>query len=174
MSDYEKLKISGSPRRIRPLADQKSATFASSLRRAKEVRSQKSVVRAKAHRAFTLAEMLVSIAVLTLVVLFVAQLMKSATTITSLGNKRVDADTQARMLFDRMAVDFNQMLKRNDVSYWVKTASNPEPGNDQIAFFSAVPGNNSTVTTTMNSRFSLVAYRVNTDPTSASYNKLER
>src|SRR5947207_6330278 len=123
---------------------------------------------------FTLAEMLVSIGLLALLVLFVAQLVKSAATITTLGHKHMDADSQARQLFDRMAVDFNQMLKRNDVSYWVKTATNTEPGNDQIAFFSAVPGSNSQVSATMNSHFSLVAYRVNNDPTSASYNKLER
>src|SRR5438034_2883073 len=123
---------------------------------------------------FTLAEMLVAIAVLALVVLFVAQLVKSAATITTLGHKHMDADSQARQLFDRMAVDFNQMLKRNDVSYWVKTATNIEPGNDQIAFFSAVPGPNSAVTAAMNSQFSLVAYRVNNDPSSAVYNKFDR
>ncbi len=134
---------------------------------------------------FTLAEMLVSIGLLALLVLFVAQLVKSAATITTLGHKRMDADSQARQLFDRMAVDFNQMLKRNDVSYWVKTVTNIEPGNDQIAFFSAVPGSNSVVTSncstnptgcwaSINSQFSLVAYRVNNDPTSAFYNKFER
>jgi hypothetical protein len=115
----------------------------------------------RAQCAFTLAEMLVSIGLLALLVLFVAQLVKSAATITTLGHKRMDADSQARQLFDRMAVDFNQMLKRNDVSYWVKTATNTEPGNDQIAFFSAVPGPNSALTAAMNSQFSLVAYRVN-------------
>src|SRR5436190_22375791 len=113
MSDYEKLKVRGSPRRIRPLADQRSAAFASSLRQAKEVRRQSSVVRVKAHCAvtlprqrgrscgpchavafvtcrslreggFTLAEMLVSIAILALIVVFVAQLVKSAAIITTL------------------------------------------------------------------------------------------
>jgi hypothetical protein len=121
--------------------------------------------------------MLVAIGLLALLVLFVAQLVKSAATITTLGHKHMDADSQARQLFDRMAVDFNQMLKRNDVSYWVKTATNTEPGNDQIAFFSAVPGSNSVVNATnvtMKSDFSLVAYRVNNDPTSAFYNKFER
>ena len=64
----------------------------------------------------------------------------------TLGNKRMDADSQARQLLDRMAIDFEQMLKRTDVSYFVKTGNtqtgNPETGNDQIAFFSAVPGYN--------------------------------
>ena len=51
----------------------------------------------------------------------------------------MDADSQARQLLDRMAIDFDQMLKRSDISYYVKTGST-QPGNDQIAFFSAVPG----------------------------------
>src|SRR6185369_13961149 len=84
----------------------------------------------------------------------------------------MDADSQARQLLDRMAIDFDQMLKRTDVSYYVKTTGNTQPGNDQIAFFSAVPGYYSQAG--YNSNASLVAYRVNADSTSASYNKLER
>src|SRR5947207_8505135 len=118
--------------------------------------------------------MLVSIAILALIVAFVTQLVNSAATISTLCHKRMDADSQARQLFDRMEVDFAKMLKRSDVSYWVKTLATTEPGNDQIAFFSAVPSNNSQVTAAQNSQISLVAYRVNNDPTSASYNKLER
>jgi hypothetical protein len=64
------------------------------------------------------------------------------------------------------------MLKRTDVSYYVKTLGNTQTGNDQIAFFSAVPGYYSQAG--YNSNASLVAYRVNADSTSASYNKLER
>ncbi len=93
--------------------------------------------------AFTLAELLVTMSVLVLLVFLFTQLLNSAATTMTLGNKRMDADSQARQLLDRMAIDFDQMLKRTDVSYYVKTwnhsASN-QPGNDQIAFFSAVPG----------------------------------
>lgn len=126
----------------------------------------------KREHAFTLAEMLVSIALLAFVVLFVSRLVNSAATITTLGHKRMDTDSQARQLLDRMAVDFYQMVKRSDVSYWVKTAANLEPGNDQIAFFSVVPGYYSQAS--YNSNISLVAYRVNATPSSASYNKVER
>src|SRR5438105_6216013 len=69
---------------------------------------------------FTLVELLVSVFVLTIVIFMVAQLMTSATVITRTGHKHVDTDTQARTVFDRMAVDFAQMLKRNDVDYYVK------------------------------------------------------
>src|SRR4029077_18088080 len=65
----------------------------------------------------------------------------------------------------------DQMPKRTDVSYYVKTGS-AQPGNDQIAFFSAVPGYYTHAG--YNSNASLVASRVNADSTSASYNKLER
>jgi Tfp pilus assembly protein PilV len=61
---------------------------------------------------FTLAELLVSVFVLLIIVFMVAQLMTSATAITRTGNKHIDTDTQARVVLDRMALDFAQMLKR--------------------------------------------------------------
>jgi Tfp pilus assembly protein PilV len=125
-----------------------------------------------ASAGFTLAELLVTMGVLVVLVLLFAQLLNSASTTMTLGNKRMDADSQARQLLDRMAIDFDQMLKRTDVSYYVKTTGNTQTGNDQIAFFSAVPGYYSQAG--YNSNASLVAYRVNTDSSSASYNKLER
>jgi hypothetical protein len=86
-----------------------------------------------------------------------------------------------------MATDFAKMLKRTDVDYYVKAPlgyKNPkahgkglhlksgEPGNDQIAFFSEVPGY---YPAGSSSPVSLVAYRVNAgSTTSASYLKLER
>ena len=123
-------------------------------------------------RGFTLTELLVTMGVLVVLVLLFTQLLNSAATTMTLGNKRMDADSQARQLLDRMAIDFDQMLKRTDVSYYVKTTGNTQTGNDQIAFFSAVPGYYSQAG--YNSNASLVAYRVNADSTSASYNKLER
>jgi hypothetical protein len=105
---------------------------------------------------FTLVELLVSVFVLTLIVFVVAQLMTSATVITRTGNKHVDTDTQARAVFDRMAVDFGRMLERIDIDYYVKGPTNynghgqghgwgrrrqtGQQGSDQIAFFTQVPG----------------------------------
>jgi hypothetical protein len=106
--------------------------------------------------AFTIVELLVSLFVLTIIILMVAQLMTSATAISRTGHKYMDTDTQARVVLDRMALDFAQMLKRTDVDYYVKGPTNytghgnghgwgrrPPPGqqgSDQIAFFSQVPG----------------------------------
>ena len=115
--------------------------------------------------AFTLAELVVSIGVLVLLVLLFTQLLNSAATTTTLGNKRMDADSQERQLLDRMAIDFDQMLKRRDVSYYVKSLGNTQAGNDQIAFFSNVPGY---YPSGAESPLSVVAYRVNNN------NKLER
>ena len=122
--------------------------------------------------AFTLAELLVTMSVLVLLVFLFTQLLNSAATTMALGNKRMDADSRARQLLDRMAIDFDQMLKRTDVSYFVKTLGNTEAGNDQIAFFSAVPGYYPS--SGAQSPVSLLAYRVNSNPTFSSYNKLER
>ncbi len=121
--------------------------------------------------AFTLAELLVSVGVLVLLVLLATQLLNSAATITTLGHKQMDADSQARQLLDRMAIDFAQMVKRSDVDYYFKGAppTNTQTGNDQIAFFTMMPGYYpSGPTTLQKSPFSLVAYRIN------AQNKLER
>jgi hypothetical protein len=135
-------------------------------------------------RGFTLAELAVSVGVLALVVLLFTQLLKSAATITTLGHKQMDADSQTRQLLDRMAIDFAQMVKRSDVDYYVKSSATPpptgvrnllQPGNDVIAFYSTVPGYYpSPSTSTQQGPLSLVAYRVNSNSTSSSYNKLER
>src|SRR5690349_25172940 len=95
---------------------------------------------------FTLAELLVSVGVMVLLVLLATQLLNSAATITTLGHKQMDADAQARQLLDRMAIDFAQMVKRNDVDLFAKGTLAPNSvggtmaGNDRIAFYSAVPG----------------------------------
>ena len=130
---------------------------------------------------FTLAELVVSMGVLALLIVLASQFFNSAATVTTLGNKQMDADAQARQLLDRMAIDFAQMVKRSDVDYYVKSsAASPQrrvlqPGNDQIAFYSAVPGYSASgSTSTQQSPVSLVAYRVNSDSTLASYNKMER
>lgn len=127
---------------------------------------------------FTLAELLVSVGVLVLLVLLATQLLNSAATITTLGHKKMDADSQARQMLDRMAIDFAQMVKRSDVDFFAKGTVSPNSvggvmaGNDLMAFYSAVPGYYPP--TGWQSPVSLVAYRVNSDSTSSSYNKLER
>jgi hypothetical protein len=123
-------------------------------------------------QAFTIAELLVSIAILSLVVIFLARVFTSAASVTTTGNKHMDCDLQARQVFDRMAVDLAQMIKRSDVDQYVKGLDPMKPGNDRIAFFSQVPGYSPTSANP--SPISLVAYRINADNTSRSFNKMER
>ena len=129
-------------------------------------------------RGFTLAELLVSVGVLVLLVLLATQLLNSAATITTLGHKQMDADSQARQLLDRMSIDFAQLVKRSDLDYFAKGTNAPNSvggtmaGNDQIAFYSAVPGYYPS--TGEKSPVSLVAYRVNSLIGATAFNKLER
>jgi hypothetical protein len=132
-------------------------------------------------RGFTLSELLVTVGVLVLLVLLFTQLLNSAATITTLGHKQMDADSQARQLLDRMAIDFAQMVKRSDVDFFAKgtvapnTVGGAMTGNDRIAFYSGVPGYYPSGSSSgSQSPVSLVAYRVNSDSNSPSYNKMER
>ena len=146
------------------------------------------IARARRTRGgFTLVEVLVSVFVLALLVFMFTQLMTTATGITRSEHKHVDTDSQARAVFDRMALDFAQMLKRTDVDYYVKQRSgykghgnghgwgqghNGDKGSDQMAVFSHVPGY---YPSGAQSPISLVAYRVNeSTSTNAAYGRLER
>jgi prepilin-type N-terminal cleavage/methylation domain-containing protein len=85
--------------------------------------------------AFTLIELMVSMAVLAVLVVLVAQLMNGATQVTVGSGQRVDADSQARTVFDRMSEDFAHMVIRPDVDFVFKKQS----GNDEAYFFSDAP-----------------------------------
>jgi hypothetical protein len=138
--------------------------------------------------AFTLAELLVSMGVLVLLVLLLTQLINSAATTARPANKHIDTDTEARTVFDRMALDFAQMLKRTDVDYYLKANANKYPGhsgehrkgiggppgqqdlNDYMGFYTQTPGYSSS----SSSPISLVGYRINGRSNSPAYNKLQR
>jgi len=123
-------------------------------------------------KAFTLAEILVSITILALLILMVSRLVNSASTIATLGHKRMDADSQVRPILDRIGADLAQMIKRTDVDYYVKSNVDPEIGNDKIAFFCNAGGYYPP--TGSQSPISLVAYRINSDNTSSSFNRMQR
>src|SRR6266581_5634002 len=142
----------------------------------------------RASEAFTLAELLVSVFVLVIIIFMVAQLMNNASAITRTGHKHISTDTQARAVFDRMAVDFSQMLERTDIDYYVKGPTNynghgqghgwgrrrqtGQQGSDQLAFFSQVPGYYPAGSA---SPISLVAYRIfEGSSTNPAYLKLQR
>jgi hypothetical protein len=145
------------------------------------------VLKARTHEAFTLAEVLISVFVLAIILLVAAQLLSNAAAVGRMGHKHVSTDTQAREVFDRMALDFAQMVKRTDVDYYVKQRTNytghgnghgwgrghnSDLGSDQMAFFTHVPGY---YPSGPQSPISLVAYRVNQSSSSnPAYLRLER
>jgi hypothetical protein len=99
-------------------------------------------------------------------------MVNTAATVTTLGSRRMDSDSQVRPVLDRMAVDFAQMIRRADVDYYAKSTGEPQSGNDRIAFFSGVSGYYPS--TGSQSPISLVSYRINADGASASMNRMER
>ena len=124
---------------------------------------------AKKWAGFTFAELLVAVAVLATLMLFLARLFDSAAQVTTSQNKRMDDSAQARPVFDRLAVDFAQIVQRSDVIYYFKSPTFPQTvnpvsnptGNDQIAFYSQVVGYYPSPS--YQSPVSLVGYRVNSD-----------
>ena len=64
--------------------------------------------------------MLVATVVLVMIVLFVTRLVNHAAVIVSQGTKHMDTESNVRPFFDRLAVDLDKMLKRTDVSYYLK------------------------------------------------------
>lgn len=107
--------------------------------------------------AFTLVELLVTLAILTALLVSVAQMVNTTSSVTSGSGRRLDADAQARVVFERMATDFGNMLKRADVDTFFYKAA----GNDKIFFFSQAPAYyDSAVAAGVKSGAALVGYRV--------------
>lgn len=111
--------------------------------------------------AFTLTEMIIAMSVLTLLTTFIAQLVNSATIVTTNSRKHMDADSQARLIFDRMGADFSRMLQRSDVDYLFSK----QDGNDKMFFYSEAPAYFDGGPSTFKPRSStaLVGYRINLD-----------
>jgi len=126
----------------------------------------------KSGDAFTIVELLVSAAVLVILVLLIGRMFSSASAVAMFGNKRMDAEAQLRPLFERLAVDFSQMLKRSDVDYYLKSPAITQTGNDQMAFYSAVAGYYPS--SGSQSPISVVGYRINSTFGSTGFNKFER
>ncbi len=81
--------------------------------------------------------------VLALLLLMVVQMINAATTVTGSGARHLDADAQARLVLDRMAIDFAQIVKRTDVDYYFQkngTGSVGGAADDQMAFYSETSG----------------------------------
>ena len=132
-----------------------------------------------AKRGFTLVELMVAIAVLSILVYVVAKIVSGAATITTFSNTHVDANSQARLVFDRLALDLSRMLKRPDADViFCKNYSAASGYNDTLFFFSESSGAYDTTTSTNwsaeRNNISLVGYRINNNSTGPNYGQLER
>jgi len=108
--------------------------------------------------AFTLVELLVTMAVFALLIVAVAQLVSSASVVTKLSQKHMDADSQARLVFDRMAGDIAKIVKRPDVDYYFQKKS----GNDAMFFYSEAPAFFRTLNAATDAdSVGLIGYRIN-------------
>jgi prepilin-type N-terminal cleavage/methylation domain-containing protein len=135
---------------------------------------------------FTLVELLVAIAVLAIILVAAATILSTTAALTTVTNKHMDANDQARMVFDRLGNDFARMVKRKDVDYifWKNT------GNDVMYFYTEGASYFDSTTFSLASGYtaatggymaeknsvSLVGYRVNNTATVgvAPYYQLER
>ena len=133
--------------------------------------------------------MLVAMTVLVLIVVLVAQMTGAATKTVTDGRKHMDADTQARLIFNRMAVDFSNMIQRPDLDYSLfkqpagtlpaiygggtisanlQAGSAGAPVNDQLAFYAKgmgfFSGGSSTPSLSAKASLTLVGYNMATDP----------
>lgn len=124
--------------------------------------------------AFTIVELLVSIAILSLLVVLLANMVGMTTTATSRSSRLLDADNEARIVFSRMAQDLGEIVLRSDAdSYFVK---DPTGGrNDAFYFFGRSKGEFPNGTSeSQKSPLALVGYRVNDQASSQFENELER
>ena len=99
--------------------------------------------------------MLVATAVFVFLIVIVAQMVDKASRITASSHKRLDADSQARLIFDRMAIDIGKMVKTEDTdSVFAKL----DGGNDAMFFFSEAPAFSTDSKTKSTS--ALIGYRI--------------
>lgn len=106
--------------------------------------------------AFTLIELMVSIAVLGLLGGMVMQLLGSASRLTSNSRKAGDCDTEARFVLDQISADLSRRVRRPDVDAFVAKLK----GDDRLYFFSETPGYSPTLAAQERSTISLVGYRL--------------
>jgi prepilin-type N-terminal cleavage/methylation domain-containing protein len=139
---------------------------------------------------FTLVELLVAIAVLAIILVAAGQILGTTASLTTVNNKHMDANDQARTVFDCMADDFSRMVRRRDVDYifWKNSTGDGTGPNDAMFFYTegASYFDQNTFNPTLvggylyreleKNSVSLVGYRINNTATVAvaPYYQLER
>ena len=118
---------------------------------------------------FTILELLVSMIVLVLLVMVVAQLTDATARSVKTSGQHMDAESQMRVVFDRMANDFAKMVRRKDADclFYKKATAGTVAGNDAMFFYSEAPAYYDFTSTTRltKSNVALIGYRINTGNT---------
>jgi len=96
----------------------------------------------RSHRGFTLVEVLTAIAVLSLILVILAQMLGFTARTTGLSSHQMSATQNARLVLDAMDRDFASLLSQNGETVCVLplTTSNPKVSSFQIAFLSNARG----------------------------------
>lgn len=109
--------------------------------------------------AFSLIEVLVASAVLSLVVVLLVQIIGMSTEAIGRSRKKLDAAAQARLFLDRLGMDLSARLTRSDLPVDFDTKT----GNDSLRFYTEVLGYQG------QRRLSLVSYRIHEANDARSY-----
>ncbi len=95
-----------------------------------------SLSKSGARRAFTLLELLISLAIFCLIFLFLISITSNTALVTNSFQTKIERNTELRRALDCLSADFRNSVLRDDlVPVFVKS-----PGNDEIYFHSAVDG----------------------------------
>jgi len=106
--------------------------------------------------SFTLVEMLASVAVLAMLLVFIASITLSASHVSDSTGRHADVVEEAREVMDRIGADIDGMLLRPDVdAIFAK-----QDGNDAFFFYSRTPGYFTDIPAANQSPISLVGYRI--------------
>jgi prepilin-type N-terminal cleavage/methylation domain-containing protein len=139
---------------------------------------------ARCRAGFTLVELLLSMAVLVSLVVMVTLIVNSASQTISGSNKHMDADTEARLILNRIGAEIAAVLCRPELDYFsfkqpaatlsLKYAGATQPqnlqsGNDLMAFYSEASGaGDPALSGTKKAPISLISYRINNDIATAA------
>jgi prepilin-type N-terminal cleavage/methylation domain-containing protein len=88
-------------------------------------------------QGFTLVEMLVAMAVLSILAVLLAQVVALTSQATAAASKHLDATGQARVVFDRLATDLAGRPNRSDLGMLFTKVT---PGNDSFQFYTQANG----------------------------------
>jgi len=114
--------------------------------------------RSSGQQAFTLVELLVALAVLSILVVVLAQVVSLTSQAIDINTRKLDAAGQARLFFDRLGADLAALPIRADLG----VTFTKNPGNDTLQFYTAANGYGATTPPVR--QISYVSYSIGAPP----------